>query len=979
MTTTNKNRRPGHVGGAARGAFQVSPVAAACAVLVLAGGAAYAQTEPPKEADKKAAEEPVQTVTVTGIRRGIEAAIAIKKNSDSIVEAISAEDIGKLPDLSVAESISRLPGVTTQRSTVTGRAQQISVRGMAPDFNGGLLNGREQASTGSSRSVEFDQYPAELLGSIVVYKTPDAALMGQGLSSTTDMQTVRPLNFGERAMVVNYRHEATSKAEDKPGFSTGSGDRLSLSYIDQFADRTFGVALGYTHHENKGGGRPNFNTWGGWVPLYDTASNTTSACNKPDGAPDSWTPPDTCVKVPGGFTTDIETTDFKRDAGLVVLQFKPSKEFESTLDVLYSKGEFSVMKRGLEGPVGALSSGANDQGGRLINPTIVGGVVTAGTFENWKGVIRNHNEDYTDELTSIGWGNTFKADAWKLNFDLSYSKVKKVSERFETTAGIAGNAYNANDTISWTGFDGGNLADVKYTSGLNYADPSIIKLTDVQGWAGGSGVQDGYYANPTTTDKIKAAKFAAGRDVAWGPIVSVTGGLNVSLRTKDRVTREGALVLPGALDANGNVVDRLISADVPNASVGVGGLTGIPTLNWNPAGSLGSVYQLNPWSDHDIVGKTWGVKESVNTLFFKGDIDTEVAGIAVRGNLGLQMIGTDQSTKGFRVDQASCNGGTHSCQYNSLSSSHSFSDVLPSLNLAADLGGENVVRLGLGRVLARPNMEDMKPTIDFSIKSDGKDADGNPRAPYFNGTAGNPDLEPFRANALDLSYEKYFGKKGYVSVAGFYKDLDTYILKVTRQGYDFAGLLTPGNTVPPAGTVGDITLPVNGKGGSISGVELAVNVPFSLVSNWLDGFGVMANYSNTDSSVKLPASGFSGQNINTPNIPLPGLSKEVTNLRLYYEKYGLQLAVAQRNRSAYLGSISDYQDKTQLVYVKAESQLDVQAGYDFDWGFLKGFSILAQANNLTNSEYAEYDANTGTVTNRKKFGKSYLVGLNYKF
>ncbi|MEK8031577.1 TonB-dependent receptor [Ideonella sp. DXS29W] len=969
MTMTNKKRKAGRQGHAPRSAFQIHPVAAACSALVLTTGAAYAQSEPAK-ADK-AAEDQVQTVTVTGIRKGIEAAIAIKKNADAIVEAVSAEDIGKLPDLSVAESISRLPGVTTQRSTVTGRAQQISVRGMAPDFNGGLLNGREQASTGSSRSVEFDQYPAELLGSIVIYKTPDASLMGQGLSSTTDMQTVRPLNFGERAVVVNYRHESTSKAENKPGFGTGSGDRLSLSYIDQFADRKLGIALGYTHQENKGGGRPNFNTWGGWVPLYDTATNTTSACNKPDGAPDSWTPPGTCAKVPGGFTTDIETTDFKRDAALAVLQFKPSKEFESTLDVLYSKGNFSVMKRGLEGPVGGLSAGANDQGGRLVDATISNGVVTAGSFENWKGVIRNHNEDYSDELTSIGWGNTFKAGDWKLNFDLSHSKVKKVSERFETTAGIAGNAYNAEDTISWTGFNGSNLADVKYSTGLNYADPNLIKLTDVQGWAGANGVQDGYYANPTTTDKIDALKFALGREISWGPIVSFNGGLNISSRTKDRVTREGALVLPGALDANGNVVDRLVFADMPNPTVGVGGLTGIPTLNWNPSGSLGSVFQLNPWSDHDIVGKTWGVKENVSTVFLKGDIESEIGGIALRGNVGVQLVGTRQSATGFRVDQASCNGGTHSCDYSAVSASHSFTDVLPSLNLAADLGGDNVLRLGLGRLIARPNMEDMKATVDFSVKSD----DG---PSYFNGSGGNPNLEPFRANALDLSYEKYFGKKGYVSIAGFYKDLDTYILK-TREVFDFASYVTPGSGTPDSGTLGLITLPTNGKGGTISGVELSVNVPFSMVSSWLDGFGVMANYSNTDSSVKLPSSGFSGQNVNTPSIPLPGLSKEVTNLRLYFEKYGLQLAVARRERSSYLGSISDYQDKTQLVYVKGEAQVDVQAAYEFDWGFLKGFSILAQGNNLTNAEYAEYDAQNGNITNRKKFGKSFLVGVNYKF
>ncbi len=904
------------------------------------------------------AQEATQTVTVTGIRKGIEDAISVKRNADGVVEAISAEDIGKLPDTSVAESVSRLPGVTAQRSAVTGRAQGVSVRGMSPDFNGGLLNGREQASTAASRGVEFDQYPAELLGSVVVYKTPDAGLMGQGLSSTIDLQTVRPLDFGKRAVVVNYRKESNSKAENAPGFGTGSGDRASLSYIDQFADRTVGVAIGLTASKNKGGGRPNFNTWGGWVA--DADFNGTS------------------VKVPGGFGSDIETTDSKREAAMAVLQYKPNKNFESTLDLFYSKGDFSVKKRGLEGPVGGLSTGPNDLGGKLINATVVNGVATSGEFENYKGVIRNHNEDYTDELTSVGWANKFKTGSWTLKSDLAYSEVTKNSVRYETTAGVPGNTYNAADTIKFSGFNGSNLADVKYSTGLNYSDPNVVKLTDVQGWAGANGVQDGYYANPVTTDKIQSLRFSGKTDLSLGPVVALDMGLNYTDRTKDRVTREGALVINGGLNADGSIKDRLISTTMPNSYVGVGGLSGIPTLNWDPAGSLGSVYQLNPWSDHDIVGKTWGVKEKVTTAFLKGDVETEVAGIPVRGNVGLQVMGTQQSASGFRVDQGSCNGGTHSCAYSAVAAGHNYTDVLPSLNLSADLGSDKILRLGVGRVLARPNMEDMKATVDFNLDNNYKPPGSNTPVSILNGSAGNPNLEPFRADTLDLSFEKYFGKKGYVSIAGFYKDLKSYILKVGRD-FDYAPYVTPGTTLPPAGTKGRVTQPLNGTGGSISGVELAVNVPLSMAFQALDGFGVLVNYSNTDSSVSLPAGGFSTQNVNTGNIPLPGLSKQVTNLRAYYEKNGFQIAVARRERSDFLGSISDYQDQTKLVYIKGDAQLDLQVSYEFETGPLKGLSLLAQGSNLTNSELIQYDASNGNVTERKKFGKTFLLGANYKF
>jgi outer membrane receptor protein involved in Fe transport len=153
--------------------FAVRPVAAGCALLLLGA------------TDLALAQQADQTVTVTGIRRGIENAIAIKQDATSVVEVISAEDIGKLPDVSIAESLARLPGLAAQR--VAGRAQVISVRGLSPDFATTLLNGREVVSTGDNRSVEFDQYPSELVNGVTVYKTPDAALVGQGLSGTIDM------------------------------------------------------------------------------------------------------------------------------------------------------------------------------------------------------------------------------------------------------------------------------------------------------------------------------------------------------------------------------------------------------------------------------------------------------------------------------------------------------------------------------------------------------------------------------------------------------------------------------------------------------------------------------------------------------------------------------------------------------------------------------------------------------------------------
>ena len=199
----------------------------------------------------------LDAVTVTGIRGSIESSIAVKKNSDSIVEVVTAEDIGKLPDVSIAESLARLPGLAGQR--VEGRTQGISIRGMAPAFGATLLNGRELVSTSGGRSVEFDQFPSELINSATVYKTPDAALGAQGLSGTVNMQTVRPLDLRGRQVSVNVRGESNSNGAQIPG-TNSAGGRISASYINQFADNTVGVALGYAHL-NSPGQEKHVNGW----------------------------------------------------------------------------------------------------------------------------------------------------------------------------------------------------------------------------------------------------------------------------------------------------------------------------------------------------------------------------------------------------------------------------------------------------------------------------------------------------------------------------------------------------------------------------------------------------------------------------------------------------------------------------------------------------------------------------------------------
>ena len=186
-----------------------------------------------------ASEPDVEVIAVKGIRGSLMRAQAIKMDNTSIVEAISAEDIGKLPDSSIAESLARLPGLAGER--VGGRTSGISVRGFKEDFTGTSLNGRELIGIGDNRGVEYDLYPSEIMTGATIYKTTEADLMVQGIGGTVDLQTVRPL-AAQETLTLTGVYEMGGNDSDNPEFDN-TGKRLALSFVEKFADDTVGIAV----------------------------------------------------------------------------------------------------------------------------------------------------------------------------------------------------------------------------------------------------------------------------------------------------------------------------------------------------------------------------------------------------------------------------------------------------------------------------------------------------------------------------------------------------------------------------------------------------------------------------------------------------------------------------------------------------------------------------------------------------------------
>jgi iron complex outermembrane recepter protein len=891
-------------------------VAVASATLAVTTGA-YAQTAQ-QDGGTRSNEvaEQLDTVTVTGIRRSIEKSIDTKKEETSIVEAISAEDIGKLPDTSIADSISRLPGLSAQR--FGGRPQEINIRGFSGDFSTTTLNGREQVSLGNNRGVEFDQYPSELMNQVVVYKTQDASIVGQGLSGTVDLRTVRPLSFQEQVVAVNVRGDMNERGENKE-----YGNRFSVSYIDQFADRTIGLALGYAKLNNPVQGT-QFESWG-----YDGG-------------------------VLGGGKLYQTNTDNERDGFMGVLEFKPNDMYTSRLDLFYSTFDKIENKRGME--FGLAWGSAGQPVTRTNNAQ---GTATQASFRNFDPVIRNDYNAAKDELFSFGWNNELElGEHWTFTTDVSISDATRNERLLETYAGLRSGLAGDNVSIS---LNPDGYFDFDF--GYDYADPNLLRLTDA-----GDGGQDGYIKDFEVKDRINAIRFDLERTFDEGFLSSIEFGANLAQRKKSRSSNENFLCLRADCSRGAEVA---IPTQFANGSqFDFGGLNGL--FGYNALQAFDALYFRRANTNNgDINQKNWEIDEEVNTVYFQANMDFDLGPVRVRGNAGVQAINVDQSStgvttfQGMTLDQPATRGTN-------------YTDYLPSLNLNFDLPGDQLLRFGAGKQIARPRMDYLRANAGFGINVNQTDPTRCPgqTAPcvVYEGSGGNPELRPWEAHAFDLSYEKYFGNRGYVSAGVFYKDLQTWVLEDTI-ALDYSQLPIPANlgTTRPPTTMGAYSAPVNLEGGKLQGYELAVSLPFEMFWAPLEGFGLQANYSYVDSEVQpFGADG--------PTATLPGLSKYISNATVYYERFGFSARVSRRQRSDFTGEVQGFGGDRTFKEFRGEAVTDLQLGYSFQTGALQNLSILLQVNNLENEPFrSTFDGRDDRPREYFEYGRTYLFGVNYRF
>lgn len=924
-------------------------LAAASTMAMVAGSqTVYAQSEG------------IEEVLVTGFRASLENSISAKREASSIVDAVYAEDIGKLPDTSIAESLARLPGLAGERRD--GRTSGIAIRGFNENYIATTLNGREVLGIGDSRGVEFDLYPSEMLSGVDVYKTPDATKMSQGLGGIVDMKTIRPLD-SDRVLSFSGAYEVNGLESANPDVDD-NGHRLAFTYADKFADDTVGVALTVATLESPSQ-EEQFRSWG----------------YADDGG----------VAVIGGHDSYVRSSIMERDTYSGVFQFRPNDNVTVSLDGLYIDFAETKVMRGIE--EGTVWGGATS-----VHETIEDGLVTAGYWDGFHSVIRNDGEVKEGNLQAFGVNvDVALSDAWTMNVDLSTSESEKSIINMESYSGVGragtltqGDAAARSFVMTSTGV----MYSAHPTIAMpDYNDASIIRLAGPQGWGGGissimngfNNAQDGFVNAPSIDESLDAFRLHFTGEVDWGLMTGLEFGAHYSDRTKSKVNYGAFLVAPGFYQADGSLptdISQITDVAIPQEYIlgttdlgflGLGSMIAYDSIGLYRDGFYTEIDSGNYETDRK--GDTYSINEKVTTLFAMANLE---AG-QLTGNFGLQIVQTDQSAEGFdSVPVAPGANGTVMAV--AVADGDKYTDVLPSLNLNYALTDEQNIRLAVAKTMSRAVIDDLKPgrTIGFTFDNSRRASD-DPEFSAWSSTSGNARLKPIKAVQIDLAYEYYFARDGLFSISGFYKDLQNWHLEGSEL-ISFNDYFVPGyhDANMPAGETfasfeGGNTTTFEAGGGSVSGYEIQASVPFHLFSDVLDGFGITASATFLDSSLLH----------NGASSDIPGFSKEIYQFTAYYERGGFEARISGRKRSDFLTEVPGLSLRATPAMDVGAELWDAQIGYNFaDSGItgLEGLTVTLQAQNLFDEDTVNAESGDARrISKYQNFGANYLLGFNYKF
>jgi TonB-dependent receptor len=910
-------------------------------------------------------------IVVTGFRQSLGAAIALKRNTVSSVDAIVAEDIAKFPDQNLAESLQRIPGISIQRDAGEGRA--ITVRGLGAQFTRVRVNGLETvatstdgASSNRDRAFDFNVFASELFNSIVVHKTAEASLDEGSLGAVVDLNTGNPL-----AGKSGFTFVASGQASYND-LSKNWGPRLAglLSYKNP--DGTFGVALSAAYQKTN-----NFelgNNTVRWAQgVFDSVDGTPCFTQPNRGGTYVGTPGGVCDQVGLAFHPRIPRYgsvrhDRERLGITGSVQWAPTESTKVSLDALYSR-----FKETREEKWGEVLLRSNERQMNVRDYTI------------------DDNNNLISATVDDAWVRTehYLRDSQTEFYQIGGSWDQDVSENFRFT--VLGGYSKSNATIpvettfvfddrdaQGFSYDYSDMKRPVISFGTSVTDPANFQLAEIRD-------RPSKTANDFRTAQLRTE---------W----DVTEGLKI---------KSGAMYRRFSFDTQGFSRDAVVCPNAGGRDVVLGTLTCTPNSNIGPgavygfpAGSLGELYNLGKAGQPDgttteflipnidaaadftglygrtanvLVGDTRSVTEEVTGGYVEFDVEGDLLGLRYAANAGMRYAHTAQKSTG--LTSASSGGVTTNTE---VTVERSYDDWLPAVNVALFPTEDIVLRGAISKVITRPSLGSLTP---------GGSVDGfNYRVNF-----GNPQLDPFRATSFDVSAEWYFAPQSLFSVALFKKNIASFPVSGTRSGtYASTGL--PLGVIPasspaaqnPEGQLWQISGPVNGEGASLKGMEIALQASFTFLPGFLKNVGFLANATFVDSSASYsqggPATtivrpgGTLGALPNTTrDATLYGLSKRAYNGTLYYEDKKFSARASVSYRSPYIDGAS----ATGNLFEGYDETVNVDASIRYK--ITPAFELSLEGTNLTDEyrdRWTDIDAQRNYESNH--FGRTFMLGGRFK-
>lgn len=936
------------------------------ALAPLAAAPAFAQNAPAAPATDE--------VVVTGVRSSIQSSIARKRNETVVADVLSAEDIGDLPALSIGEAIETITGASTHREK--GGASEIAIRGLGPFLGAASFNGREASNGSGDRSVNFNQFPSELINTVAVYKTQRADFIEGGVSGIINMETLQPLDFGRRRIQIEGR-AIWAEYDDKLKDPEGSGWRGTASYVDQFdlgGLGRLGVSLGIqslesTNPEEAYSGSSDFRACNAATPTSATSSCSYVTRQQVADGTDFYLVP-TSSRTLRQFVEDDQ-----RDAYFAALQWRPNDAVEVALDYQNSRRTYYEQRNDLnlaEARRGLQNRIVGDDG-RLL-------YATGSSYLESTPTYRTRDELYEGGGLRVTWDVT---DRLTLSTDLSTSKTF----RSEFDRQVRLRSYRADingaPVPGTTGLSGSNGDRVLYSIDFRNGDlPTLdfgaFDVTDHDNFSQPARARRDELVRQ---DEIRAIRFDADYALEGGPLTSVQAGVRLSERTyRDFDDRVEISVSDTAAIRDANLACR---TEFPQEDF-LSNASGVGVTSWATFDArclFQAITGVEDTGRNDDLRyiENRDVTENVTAFYGLAEFATEALGVPVTGNFGLRYVRTEVESVGLRTGLEVVENGDGTISLEQADDLESVaiegeSDVwLPSFNAAFEIADDKLVRLGLFRAMSRPDLSELGAGREFDIDDDGTFTSVEEAVSGVTAN-GNPRAEALLSWNADLSFEWYPNRDTILAAAVYYKLFNGgFVPIVIDETFDIDGVPTTLPVTQETATDEDST---------IYGLELTAAYRLAMLPAPFDGLGAKVSYNWAQSDfetqdVNLGALRDSATGELIPGIVPPanlfGFSEHVFSGQLYWELGPVELATIYKYRSEYYQKFVGAPDR--LRYIRDTGVLDFRA----TWRATDNLSFTFEGTNLTDEPRFQDMPIPGNVREYNTYGARYYVGARYRF